>query len=509
MLYSNPFIEKLKAWPSDKILLVENNSPITAGELWNHSISMAHKLLSKGIKKGDRVVMVLKPGSDFLKLMYANMLVRSVITIIDPEMGRDNYKAKFKQFNPQHAFVDSRLILLNEHPILRYILGKIKPSLPFFPRTKHCSIFTIGKRLPIFQKHIYLSFQGLKPFYNEIHNADSNEDDFLVTYTSGTLAEPKGVVHTIKSLDQTMSLLTDLLDKGSNENIATHLPHFMLLGISAGRRVYMWDNEISAQEKLQFIEEKKISTIFGPPSDFVPMMQYLTKSPAFFPSNLKNIYFGSAPVHAAFLSKFAKVCSQVKLTCLYGMTENLMVCVKDGHEKATYQGKGDILGKPFAGVQLTIENDGEIGVYSNQKFKRYWHEETSSDVHLSGDLGEIDSDGNLILIGRKKDMIIRGNFNLYPGLYEPTINKIPGILEAVFIGVFGEKLTDEVVYLVIETEQQISKKIVMQRLESGPYSIDKEALPDEIRFQKLPRLGRQNKVDRNKMRFQFEKEEGS
>ena len=57
--------------------------------------------------------------------------------------------------------------------------------------------------------------------------------------------------------------------------------------------------------------------------------------------------------------------------------------------------------------------------------------------------------------------------------------------------------------------KQISKKIVMQRLESGPYSIDKEALPDEIRFQKLPRLGRQNKVDRNKMRFQFEKEEGS
>lgn len=506
MFYSNSFIENLKQWPESKVLLIENNKPITAGELIKDSISLASKLETNGVKKGDRVVLVLRPGPDFLKIMYANMLIRTVVSIIDPEMGRENYEAKFKQFDPNHAFVDSRLVLINEHPILRYFLRKFRPSTPFFPKTKNCTIFTIGKKLPIFKKHIHLSTNTESNILNPTLHQSAPKDDFLVTYTSGTLAEPKGVVHSYESLAETMKLLTGLLDKGENERIATHLPHFMLLGINAGRLVYMWDNELSASDKLKFIEENKITTIFGPPSDFVPMMHYLSRHSQSFPTCIKNFYFGSAPVHAAFLSKFAKVCGAARLTCLYGMTENLMVCVQDGHEKINYQGKGDVVGHPFPGVKLKIQNDGEVGVSSKQQFKRYWHKDSTSEIHLSGDLGETDQEGRLMLIGRKKDMLIRGNFNIYPGLYEPTINKIPGITEAVIIGVYNDQMADESVYLVIEAEEQISEEKVMKLLESGPYSIDKEALPDKIIFRKLLRMGRQNKVDRNKMRLELEKE---
>lgn len=506
MLYTNSFIEHLRNCPKEKVLLVQNEKPIAAGTLLGESIALANFLSKNGVKEGDRVVLVVPPGPEFLKVMYACMMIRTVVSIIDPEMGRDNYEAKFRQFDPTHAFVDSRLILINEHPILRYILRKLKPSVPFFPKTQNCSIFTVGKRLPIFKKHIHIACKAVSDELNQTFKNGESTDDFLVTYTSGTLAEPKGVVHSYESLAETMTLLTNLLDKGGNERIATHLPHFMLLGINAGRPVYIWDNEFSAEEKLRFIEKNKITTIFGPPSDFTPMIHYLKEQSKSFPECLKNVYFGSAPVHAAFLSRFAEVSEGVRLTCLYGMTENLMVCYQDGHEKIKYDGRGDLVGTPFPGVKLSIQEDGEVGVDSNQKFKRYWHMSASNPVHLSGDLGEIDDQGRLVLIGRKKDMLIRGNFNIYPGLYETTINKIPGISEAVMIGLFDDHLADEKVFLVVESEKQLREADVMRMLKSGTYSIDKEALPDRIIFSKIPRFGRQNKIDRNKLRKQLELE---
>lgn len=487
-------------------MLVDNGIAISAGELMDDSISMALKLSSKGVKQGDRAVIACQPGTQFLKLIYANMLIRTVISIIDPEMGRDNYKAKLEQFRPHHVFVDSRLILLNEHPILKFILAKLKPSMPIFPVTKKCQIFTLGKHLPIIRKHVHLQARySLKDSF-VISENKHQQDEFLVTYTSGTLSEPKGVVHTYESLEETMILLTELLNKGKDETIATHLPHFMLLGVNAGRRVYLWDNDLNPTEKLSFIEENKITTIFGPPSDFVSTMNHLMFEEKLFPKCVKNFYFGSAPVHASFLEKFEKVSGEARLTCLYGMTENLMVCFQDGKEKIKFKGKGDLVGNPFPGVEITLHVDGEICIQSKQKFKRYWHNESADLIHPSGDLGEWSSEKQLVLVGRKKDMIIRRNFNIYPGLYEPTINKIPGITEAILIGVYDNQLADERVFLVIESDKKMSKQSIIQMLKSGNYSIDKETLPDEIVFMPLTRFGRQNKVDRKKIRQQLEKD---
>lgn len=506
MMFSNVFIETLKSWEHDKVLLVENGKAITAGELLNSSISIANELLKNGVKKGDRTVIILHPGSQFLIIMYANMLLGTIISIIDPEMGRENYNAKFKQFKPQHAFVDSRLALINEHPVLRYLLQKLRPTLPFLPKAEGCKLFTLGRRLPIFKKHKHLKTHAFKTKLTPNFNGINPSEDFLVTYTSGTLNEPKGVVHTYESLGETMHLLTKMLNEGENDRIATHLPHFMLLGVNAGKVVFIWNNELSPNEKLKFIKANSITTIFGPPSDFIPMINQLKSQSLKFPDCINQFYFGSAPVYQSFLQKIDDVCNSVKLTCLYGMTENLMVCIQDGHEKINYKGIGDLVGRPFSGVTLSINLGGEVGIKSAQKFARYWHEKYNHEVHLSGDLGELDKEGRLLLIGRKKDMLIRRNFNIYPGLYEPTINKIPGIVEAVLIGVYDKKTADETVYLIVESDNKINENDLKTLLLSGMYSIDKEAIPDKIIFQKLLRLGRQNKIDRKKIRIELEKE---
>jgi acyl-CoA synthetase (AMP-forming)/AMP-acid ligase II len=118
---------------------------------------------------------------------------------------------------------------------------------------------------------------------------------------------------------------------------------------------------------------------------------------------------------------------------------------------------------------------------------------------LTGDIGKIDDLGRLILLGRKKDMIIRGNFNVYPGLYEPTIHQIEGVKEAVMVGIYNDEKADEEIVLVIDGEEKLTVQHVMKQLTSGKFSIDKEALPDRIVFRPLPHSGRQAKIDRKQL----------
>jgi acyl-CoA synthetase (AMP-forming)/AMP-acid ligase II len=499
MHYTNYFIDALKNSDQSDPILFENNQSITTGELLNSAYHLATGLKESGVKKGDKVVLVVKPGIEFLQIIYANMMIGTIVSIIDPEMGRENYLAKLKQFATHHAFVDSKLVLLNEHPILKFIVLKLNKSVPSFPRIKNCTLFTTGQFLPIFQKHKRISTLIKNTPNQFLFEQIDQHEDFLVTYTSGTISEPKGVIHSYYSLSNSIKHLAEMLQTNKDEIIATHLPHYALLGINAGIKVYLWDNQMNSAQKIEFISKRNITTLFGPPSDMVPIIQYLRCTNSIFPACVRNIYLGSAPVYSSFLSTLLPIAEHVKITCLYGMTENLMVAVQDGREKLDISVEGDLVGTPFPNVSIDIAEDGEICIQSDQLFSGYWQLQNTSELHHTGDLGKIDDRGRLILLGRKKDMIIRGNFNIYPGLYEPTISKIKGVTEAVLIGIYNSDQADEEVILVIDGEKGLKSDDVMRQLVVGKLSIDKEAFPDKIVFMKIPHSGRQNKVDRNRL----------
>jgi acyl-CoA synthetase (AMP-forming)/AMP-acid ligase II len=494
--YTNYFIEALRNRHKSDIILHDGKKSITAGYLLDTAYSLASGLQANGVKKGDRIVMAVKPGIEFLQIMYANMMVGTVVAIIDPEMGRENYLQKLKQFSPNHAFVDSMLVLLNEHPLLKYAVLKWSKTVPSFPRIKNCQLFTSGIRLPLFQKHTAVS--KLVKVKDDASNFISIDEksDFLVTYTSGTLSEPKGVVHHYLGLSNSIRHLTKLLLGNKDEILATHLPHYALLGINAGIKVYLWDNKMDAAAKVAFITERNITTLFGPPSDFVPIISYLRDSGANFPACVKNLYLGSAPIYNSFLSRLVQLSDSLKITCMYGMTENLMVTIQDGRQKLTDLTQGDLVGKPLPDVEIIIADDGEICLKSDQMYSHYWQQEKMKEAHFTGDMGKMDDHGRLVLLGRKKDMIIRGNFNIYPGLYEPTIHKIKGVKEAVMMGVYNSDIADEEIILVIDGEEGLDARNIMKQLVAGQYSIDKVALPDKILFMSIPHSGRQAKIDR-------------
>jgi acyl-CoA synthetase (AMP-forming)/AMP-acid ligase II len=499
-LYSNPFIEGLKNLEKDQIILVHNKESFTAYQIFNEAVEIAKLLKESGLHRGSKAVFILPPGKKFLTAFYASMMIGSTISIIDPEMGNDNYRNKFRQFDPDYIFIDSRLLFLQEHPLLKYLLKKTShKNFPDIPFSKNMLVFSCGMWMPVIRKSKFIKVSKTVSPSDVVWNNDDPARPFLITYTSGTLGSPKGVVHSIHTISCSMGHLKNLLNTDGTVSIATHLPQYMLLGIVSGKKIYLWNNEWSGEKKGDFLVQNKITTLFGPPNDFIALLNYLRTSGRRL-NVLKNIYLGSAPVYPNFLQYIHQILPDVAVQCLYGMTENLLVSMINSKKKLEYTGKGDIVGQPFEGVEILINSEHEITLRSPQLFLEYYKHSFPDNFYATGDLGFIDNDGNIVLEGRKKDMIIRKNFNIYPSLYEPTIHKIPGVVCAALVGVYDQKIADEVVWLCIESSVKLNENHILQKLKTGEFSIDQEAIPDKIIFMPLPRTGRQQKVNKELIR---------
>jgi acyl-CoA synthetase (AMP-forming)/AMP-acid ligase II len=178
-------------------------------------------------------------------------------------------------------------------------------------------------------------------------------------------------------------------------------------------------------------------------------------------------------------------------------------------EKLAWQGEGDLVGAPLQGSQVHIGEGDELYVAGERLCGRYLGGEPLTEV-ATGDLARLDDEGRIVLLGRAKDMIIRGHYNIYPALYEGKIAEIPGVARCALIGVWDERLGDERVILALEpTADEASPMQLKQRVEQVmrvDAVVDTLALPDEIVIMPLPESGRTHKIDRNALRRKFAEE---
>jgi acyl-CoA synthetase (AMP-forming)/AMP-acid ligase II len=504
MLFHSPFLKLLDQLPTDHIVATHNSIQTTAASLKNASLGLAEHLSTKGLTKGDHVLMACAIGIEFLVIFFALIHLRVKVALVDPHMGRQLYWAKVQQFQPKWAFIDSRILLLQEHPLLRIFYLKCKKNPIYIPYTKEYKVIATGYQLPLIRRHIKLSSTGYAQVTHKL-TSSSDKDELMLVYTSGTLAEPKAVVHTVRSLFQSVLAMASVFVNESPGAIVTHLPHFALIGMITGFNTTFWKENLTAKKRLNFIKDHQITTLFGTPAEYLDLVNYCQSKKAKLPACLNHLVIGSAPVLKPFLKELRRF-TMAKITCLYGMTENLFVASVDGDEKLTYQGQGDLIGKVQSQVEYFIPEDGELLIKSPMLFKRYFHEKEAPPYHSTGDLVMEDDQGNLVMIGRKKNMIIRKNKNIYPGLYEETICNIPGVTHAVMEGHYNLDKHDEEVILVIEGRSGLTSNYIIKHLQSGENQIDTDALPDYILFMIIPRAGRQKKVNKKLLQQEIRKQ---
>ncbi|HLN70931.1 MAG TPA: long-chain fatty acid--CoA ligase [Streptosporangiaceae bacterium] len=294
-------------------------------------------------------------------------------------------------------------------------------------------------------------------------------DTAVIVYTSGTTGRPKGAELTHMQLYMNADIPGRLFDVQPDDIVITMLPLFHVFGLSSILNVCVRFGctmslipRFSPAAVLTAIQRDRVTIFEGVPTMFADVLSYPDLDD-YDVSSLRIAISGGASIPAPTLDAFEERFGLVILEG-YGLTETASTTTFNvsAGERRAYS-----VGKPIWGTQTQVwdadgrpvppgpENVGEIVTRGMHVMKGYWHNPeatagafTGGWLH-TGDLGYFDEDGFLFIASRKKELIIRGGYNVYPSEIENVLHAHPAVAEAAVVGVPDERLGEEVMAVVI------------------------------------------------------------
>jgi acyl-CoA synthetase (AMP-forming)/AMP-acid ligase II len=292
----------------------------------------------------------------------------------------------------------------------------------------------------------------------------------------------------------------------------------VLYGLQLGHTVVVTKGRTQRRAKyvLKTLRQGKADGYFGSPFLWVEMMAQTGSQREPLPDTLKAVLLGGAPVTPDFLRQLKQwLHPSTKVMAIYGLTEAGPVCVASAEEKLEWTGVGDYVGAPLPGVRLELadceDDTGEVIVHSSALYTGYLEEpeRAAEDGLRTGDLGRLATRNGAIgleLLGRKKDMIIRGSVNVYPSTVEPLLREIADdsgrvlLRECALIGLWNPRSQDEEIVLCYEPKDGVGVDSASLRHAVNRVA-GSDASPDHyLEVNSIPVTGRQNKVDKEKLR---------
>lgn len=338
--------------------------------------------------------------------------------------------------------------------------------------------------------------------------AERTGDDLAaILYTSGTTGRPKGAMLSHDNLLSNAAALVDLWGMTEADTLMHALPVYHSHGLFVACNV-----SLLAGARMVYLPKFDPDRVISALPDCTVMMGVptfytrLLASPAFTPEvsrNMRLFISGSAPLlahtHQAFENRTGH-----RILERYGLTETSM----NTSNPLTGVRKPGTVGMPLPDVDLRIESTeagaaGEIQVKGPNVFKGYWGlKEKTADAFTTdgyfrtGDLGEIDADGYVTIVGRSKDLIISGGLNIYPKEIETVIDAQPEVDESAVIGLPDPDFGERVIAIVVETTKGAVDPVALKNVLAQ--SLAKYKLPKEIvTIDNLPRnsMGKVMKKD--------------
>ncbi|MGZ5818448.1 MAG: malonate--CoA ligase, partial [Burkholderiaceae bacterium] len=407
---------------------------------------------------------------------------------------------------------------------IEYFIGNAEPAVvvcspenfgwvsqaAFKSGTKH--VFTLGEQRngSLLARAIY------QP--DTFKTVEKQPDDLAaILYTSGTTGRSKGAMLTHDNLASNAKVLHDVWRWQKGDVLLHALPLFHVHGLFVASHGALTNGSkmifLPKFDNADVIKHLQHATVFmGVPTYYVRLLA----DPAFNQEvchHMRLFISGSAPLLLDTFTEFTKRTGHTILE-RYGMSETTMLVSNPYLDERI----GGTVGLPLPGVSVRIvKNDGtpciaeEIGdiqVAGPNVFKGYWRmpektaEEFTADGYFkTGDVGKFDKNGYLSIVGRSKDLIISGGYNVYPKEIESFIDEIDGVVESAVIGVphkdYGEAVTAVV---VTKPNAKITETDVITLLKA---KIANFKVPKRVFFlNDLPR-NTMGKVQKNVLREQF------
>ncbi len=431
--------------PSRLAIETLDGQRITYGDLIARAGQTANVLITRGVKPGDRVAAQTEKSVPGLVLYLATVRAGAV----------------YLPLNTAYT--------LNE---LEYFITDAEPSLVVCDPSKADGIGTIAAKVGAKVETLDADGKGsltdaaaaAKPDFETVPRKD--DDLAAILYTSGTTGRSKGAMLTHDNLASNSLALVDYW-RFTNKDVLIHaLPIYHTHGLFVASNVTLF-----ARASMIFLPKldpeliiklmARATVMMGVPTFYTRLLQSpaLTKEAA---SHMRLFVSGSAPLLADTHREWASRTGHAVLE-RYGMTETNMNTSNpyDGERVPgavghALPGVSVRVTDPETGKTLGPEHIGMIEVKGPNVFKGYWRmpEKTKAEFRddgffITGDLGKIDGTGYVHILGRGKDLVISGGFNVYPKEIESEIDAMPGVIETAVIGVphadFGEGVTAVVV----------------------------------------------------------------
>ncbi|MEY9967095.1 long-chain acyl-CoA synthetase [Streptacidiphilus sp. MAP12-16] len=493
----------------DSLALVEGDTRLSFAELWRQSLAQAAALVELGVRPGDRVALMAPNVAEFPRAYYAILAAGGVVVPVHLLLTAEEVG---------YVLRDSGASVLVSHIATAAVAADAAAPA-------NVPLVTVGPDVPVpgALGRLEELAQRVQPLAHFV--ARQPEDPAVVFYTSGTTGRPKGAI--LSHLSLVMNATVNAFDANHVQptDVALGaLPLFHTFGQTVsmnstwrGGATLVLLPRFDAARALELMVREGVNTFHGVPTMYIALLEAAKSAPAL--PQLRLCISGGASLPVPVLERFDAVFG-TSVWEGYGLSETSPTASVNQPDFGTRAGT---VGHPVWGVDVEIARPeleeriellpagelGEIVVRGHNVFLGYLGRPEATAEALvdgwfrTGDLGTRDADGFISIVDRKKDIVIRGGYNVYPREVEEALLRHPAVAEAAVIGLADELHGEEVCAVLVLDRAAEPQPSAQEIIDWSKEHLAKHKYPRRVEFVDSYPLGPSHKVLKRELRARY------
>lgn len=429
----------------ERIAIVADDRRIRYDEFWRESVCFARALQAHGLQPGERVAILLPNRIEAAVACYGCWLAGGIAVPLNVQARARDFQAWLRHAEARHVVHEY------SHNDVVDAIAAVDASSDRPPMRR----WPVGADRPLCAP----AGDDAPEVVRDASDIDADRVA-MILYTSGTTGAPKGVTLTHGNLLANARAVIDYLQLGADDSVLSILAFYYAYGASvlhthllSGACIVLAQNLLFPHLLMDTIVRERITGFSGVPSTFALLLERV-KLGDYDLSSLRYLTQAGGPMGPTLTQRLRAALPGARLFVMYGQTEATSRLTWLPPERLDE--KLGSVGIPVDGVSLRIVRehggdadtgeDGEVWVRGANVMRGYWNNPESSAAVLrdgwlrTGDMGHLDGDGYLWLVGRRSDMIKTGAHRVHPVDVEEVIAEVPGVAEVAVVGIDDDVL---------------------------------------------------------------------
>jgi long-chain acyl-CoA synthetase len=495
--------ESARRYP-EKTAVVFGSERVSYAGLWEEARRYGAVFAARGVGPGDRVAIMMHNLPDFPRAYFGTLAAGGAVVPVHALLTADEVA---------YVLADSgaKLLVCAGALLAAGANGAKKAGVPCL------SVCPQGEVADADLSVLAAATEPLEGYVTR-----EPEDDAVVLYTSGTTGVPKGAILTHDNILWNAQVTALDLQRATAEDVFLGaLPLFHCFGqvvvmncaFLVGACVVLMAR-FDGDTALELMENERVTILAGVPTMHIALVAAMERKPR--KLTLRFVKSGGAALPVAVLDRFEQTFG-VPIYEGYGLSETSPVATfnqpcfgrKPGTVGCPIWGVDVAIAKPEIDERIELLPDGELGeivIRGHNVFKGYLNKPDATAAAIvdgwfrTGDLGTRDEDGFITIVDRKKDLIIRGGFNVYPREVEEVLMRHPSIANCAVIGVPHETHGEEVCAVVVCAQESVTADVLIAWSQER---LGKHKYPRRVEYVDALPLGPSGKVLKRELRERF------